>query len=89
MNYLLAVSSVDCFHPSTSSHERIAAGLWNRLTLNSVRMQTIGTQLKDPPHNRLSGCTRHSLHMGGDTQVPMLRGSRSYSDVGSVKRLLL
>lgn len=31
-----AVSSVDCFHPSTESHERIAAGLWNRLTLDTA-----------------------------------------------------
>ncbi|QRV83156.1 carbohydrate esterase family 16 protein [Ceratobasidium sp. AG-Ba] len=30
------VNSVDCFHPSTAGHERIAAGLWNRLTLNAT-----------------------------------------------------
>ncbi|KAG8708221.1 hypothetical protein FRC08_000053 [Ceratobasidium sp. 394] len=30
-----AVSSVDCFHPSMAFHERLAAGLWNRLTLGS------------------------------------------------------
>ncbi|CAE6512989.1 unnamed protein product [Rhizoctonia solani] len=31
-----AVSSVDCFHPSTDAHARIAAGLWNRLTLDTA-----------------------------------------------------
>ncbi|CAE6472523.1 unnamed protein product, partial [Rhizoctonia solani] len=31
-----AVSSVDCFHPSTDAHVRIAAGLWNRSTLDAV-----------------------------------------------------
>ncbi|CAE6491917.1 unnamed protein product [Rhizoctonia solani] len=31
-----AVSSVDCFHPSTDAHTRIAAGLWNRLTLDTA-----------------------------------------------------
>ncbi|KAG8957288.1 hypothetical protein FRC03_010289 [Tulasnella sp. 419] len=30
-----AVSNVDCFHPSTANHERIAAAIWNRLTLNA------------------------------------------------------
>lgn len=32
-----AVSQVDCFHPSVETHERIAAGVWNRLTLGPVR----------------------------------------------------
>ncbi|EUC57314.1 GDSL-like lipase/acylhydrolase [Rhizoctonia solani AG-3 Rhs1AP] len=31
-----SLSSLDCFHPSTATHQRIAAGLWNRLTLNEV-----------------------------------------------------
>ncbi|CCO31799.1 hypothetical protein BN14_05849 [Rhizoctonia solani AG-1 IB] len=31
-----AVSSVDCFHPSSDAHARIAAGLWNRLTLDTA-----------------------------------------------------
>ncbi|KAG9112300.1 hypothetical protein FRC07_007937, partial [Ceratobasidium sp. 392] len=29
-----SLSSLDCFHPSTAAHQRIAAGIWNRLTLN-------------------------------------------------------
>ncbi|KAL7419380.1 hypothetical protein Q5752_006218 [Cryptotrichosporon argae] len=28
-----ALSSVDCFHPSEAAHRRVAAGLWNRMTL--------------------------------------------------------
>ncbi|KAF8754794.1 hypothetical protein RHS01_05847 [Rhizoctonia solani] len=36
-NYpIQAVSSVDCFHPSSDAHARIAAGLWNRLTLDTT-----------------------------------------------------
>ncbi|KAH7338368.1 hypothetical protein B0J17DRAFT_662245 [Rhizoctonia solani] len=31
-----SLSSLDCFHPSTATHQRIAAGLWNRLTLNET-----------------------------------------------------
>ncbi|KAG8904239.1 hypothetical protein FRB99_002059 [Tulasnella sp. 403] len=31
-----AVSDVDCFHPSTANHQRLAAGIWNRLTLGST-----------------------------------------------------
>ncbi|KAG9005321.1 hypothetical protein FRB94_001612 [Tulasnella sp. JGI-2019a] len=30
------LSNVDCFHPSTATHERIAAGVWNRLTLDAA-----------------------------------------------------
>ncbi|KAG8881362.1 hypothetical protein FRB97_009627 [Tulasnella sp. 331] len=30
------LSNVDCFHPSTATHERIAAGVWNRLTLDAT-----------------------------------------------------
>ncbi|WVQ64327.1 uncharacterized protein L199_002489 [Kwoniella botswanensis] len=29
-----ALSKIDCFHPSELSHQRVAGGLWNRLTLN-------------------------------------------------------
>ncbi|EIW72937.1 hypothetical protein TREMEDRAFT_15851, partial [Tremella mesenterica DSM 1558] len=29
-----ALSPVDCFHPSEETHRRVAAGLWNRLTLS-------------------------------------------------------
>ncbi|KAG9047639.1 hypothetical protein FS837_001832 [Tulasnella sp. UAMH 9824] len=32
---IIAVSDVDCFHPSTANHERIAAGVWNRMTLDA------------------------------------------------------
>ncbi|WVW81292.1 hypothetical protein I302_103283 [Kwoniella bestiolae CBS 10118] len=28
-----ALSKIDCFHPSELSHQRVASGLWNRLTL--------------------------------------------------------
>ncbi|CAE6356179.1 unnamed protein product [Rhizoctonia solani] len=31
-----SLSSLDCFHPSTATHQRIAAGLWNRLTLDET-----------------------------------------------------
>ncbi|CEL59890.1 Phospholipase B1, membrane-associated OS=Mus musculus GN=Plb1 PE=2 SV=2 [Rhizoctonia solani AG-1 IB] len=31
-----SLSSLDCFHPSTATHQRIAAGLWNRLTLSET-----------------------------------------------------
>ncbi|KAG8738961.1 hypothetical protein FRC12_016473 [Ceratobasidium sp. 428] len=31
-----SLSSLDCFHPSTATHQRIAAGIWNRLTLNAT-----------------------------------------------------
>jgi phospholipase B1, membrane-associated len=31
-----ALSPIDCFHPSEMAHQRMAAGLWNRLTLNKV-----------------------------------------------------
>ncbi|KAG9077985.1 hypothetical protein FS749_010062 [Ceratobasidium sp. UAMH 11750] len=31
-----SLSNLDCFHPSTASHQRIAAGIWNRLTLNAT-----------------------------------------------------
>lgn len=31
-----ALSPVDCFHPSEAGHRRVAAGLWNRLTLTLV-----------------------------------------------------
>lgn len=33
-----ALSRVDCFHPSEAGHRRVAAGLWNRLTLTLVRI---------------------------------------------------
>ncbi|OWZ36407.1 hypothetical protein C347_00578 [Cryptococcus neoformans AD2-60a] len=34
-NYpITALSPIDCFHPSEASHQRMAAGIWNRLTLN-------------------------------------------------------
>ncbi|KAK6904726.1 hypothetical protein I203_105542 [Kwoniella mangroviensis CBS 8507] len=29
-----ALSKIDCFHPSELSHQRVASGLWNRLTLS-------------------------------------------------------
>ncbi|WWC67286.1 uncharacterized protein I206_101194 [Kwoniella pini CBS 10737] len=29
-----ALSKIDCFHPSELSHQRVAVGLWNRLTLS-------------------------------------------------------
>ncbi|KAG7539647.1 hypothetical protein FFLO_03446 [Filobasidium floriforme] len=29
----IALSPIDCFHPSREAHRRIGAGLWNRLTL--------------------------------------------------------
>nr|XP_018266174.1 uncharacterized protein I303_00143 [Kwoniella dejecticola CBS 10117]OBR88332.1 hypothetical protein I303_00143 [Kwoniella dejecticola CBS 10117] len=29
-----ALSKIDCFHPSEMSHQRVAVGLWNRLTLS-------------------------------------------------------
>lgn len=32
---IVAVSDVDCFHPSTANHQRIAAGIWNRMTLDA------------------------------------------------------
>ncbi|ORX35013.1 hypothetical protein BD324DRAFT_112149 [Kockovaella imperatae] len=28
-----ALSPIDCFHPSEAAHQRVAAGLWNRLTM--------------------------------------------------------
>ena len=31
-----ALSAVDCFHPSEAAHRRVAAGFWNRLTLERV-----------------------------------------------------
>ncbi|KAG8684583.1 hypothetical protein FRC08_013618 [Ceratobasidium sp. 394] len=31
-----ALSNIDCFHPSTATHQRIAAGIWNRLTLDAT-----------------------------------------------------
>ncbi|KAJ9114369.1 hypothetical protein QFC20_001512 [Naganishia adeliensis] len=31
------LSPTDCFHPSAQAHERIATGLWNRLTLNGTQ----------------------------------------------------
>ncbi|KAF8601792.1 hypothetical protein BDV93DRAFT_495421 [Ceratobasidium sp. AG-I] len=31
-----SLSSLDCFHPSTATHQRIAAGIWNRLPLNAT-----------------------------------------------------
>ncbi|QRV92999.1 GDSL-like lipase/acylhydrolase family protein [Ceratobasidium sp. AG-Ba] len=31
-----SLSSLDCFHPSTATHQRIAAGIWNRLTLDTA-----------------------------------------------------
>jgi len=30
------LSDVDCFHPSTATHQRMAAGVWNRLTLDAA-----------------------------------------------------
>ncbi|KAL1408829.1 hypothetical protein Q8F55_005643 [Vanrija albida] len=30
---ITAVSDVDCFHPSEAAHRRLAAGVWNRLTM--------------------------------------------------------
>jgi hypothetical protein len=32
-----ALSPVDCFHPSEAAHQRVAAGIWNRLTMSLVR----------------------------------------------------
>ncbi|RSH83935.1 hypothetical protein EHS25_005179 [Saitozyma podzolica] len=29
-----ALSPVDCFHPSEAAHQRVAAGIWNRLTMS-------------------------------------------------------
>lgn len=31
-----ALSPVDCFHPSEAAHQRVAAGIWNRLTMSLV-----------------------------------------------------
>lgn len=31
-----AVSDVDCFHPSSDAHGRLAAGFWNRYHLDLV-----------------------------------------------------
>lgn len=33
---IIALSPVDCFHPSIHAHQRMAAGIWNRLTLPMV-----------------------------------------------------
>lgn len=33
---ITAVSDVDCFHPSEAAHRRLAAGVWNRLTMGLV-----------------------------------------------------
>ncbi|WVQ82911.1 hypothetical protein IAT38_005047 [Cryptococcus sp. DSM 104549] len=34
-NYpITALSPIDCFHPSEAAHQRMAAGIWNRLTLD-------------------------------------------------------
>ncbi|KAF8714677.1 hypothetical protein RHS03_00310, partial [Rhizoctonia solani] len=35
-----SLSSLDCFHPSTATHQRIAAGLWNRLPLDEAARAT-------------------------------------------------
>lgn len=36
-NYpIQAVSALDCFHPSEAAHQRLAAGVWNRLTMSPV-----------------------------------------------------
>jgi phospholipase B1 len=31
-----ALSPMDCFHPSEKAHQRVAAGLWNRLSGSQV-----------------------------------------------------
>lgn len=36
---ITAVTPADCFHPSAAAHERLAAGVWNRLTMDLVGLQ--------------------------------------------------
>ncbi|WRT63230.1 uncharacterized protein IL334_000133 [Kwoniella shivajii] len=35
-----SLSKIDCFHPSELSHQRVATGFWNRLTLNMEEKYT-------------------------------------------------
>lgn len=39
---ITAISPVDCFHPSEATHQRVAAALWDRLTLSRVSSAELG-----------------------------------------------
>ncbi|KAG8717615.1 hypothetical protein FRC08_007098 [Ceratobasidium sp. 394] len=53
-----AVNNLDCFHPSTAAHERIAAGLWNRLTLSTTARAAPFTWEETPKYRCLEETDR-------------------------------
>lgn len=80
-----ALSRADCFHPSLEAHEKLARGVWNRLTLRAEEDGGEGEGEEGGIGGRKKGVKGRGMEWEGkDARMVRCLGGEERVDVGWV-----